>query len=50
MKLKSITPKISDRLLSYVMNSLLPISRLCVLGIATALLMIAIGIALDKQV
>ena len=46
IKLKRITPKISDKLLSYVINSLLLANKCAALGMAIALLMIANGIAL----
>mgnify|MGYP007030484248 CR=1 FL=1 len=48
MKLKRITPKISDKLLSYVINSLFLEIKFFALGIATALLIIAKGIALIR--
>jgi hypothetical protein len=46
MKLKNRTPKISDRLLSYVTNSFSFDAKFLTLGIAIELLMIASGIAL----
>ena len=47
-KLKISTPKISDKLLSYVINSLLNGDKFRTLGIAMALLIIQNGIALVR--
>ena len=50
IKLKKTTPKISLRLLSYVMNSLLNLPKFCALGIAIALLIMAKGMALANPI
>ena len=50
IKLNRITPKISERLLSYVTNSLSRDSNILALGIATELLITARGMAFDNPV
>ena len=50
MKLKNITPKISDILLSYVTNSLSDFIKYFALGIAIELLIIANGIAFASAI
>ena len=50
IKLKKITPNISDKLVSYVTNSLIPLFKFQTEGIAMALLIILNGIALIRHV
>lgn len=50
IKLNNITPKISDKLLSYVINSLSSASKFYALGMVMTLLMTANGMAFIRPV
>jgi len=50
IKLKKMTPKISDMLLSYIINSFLFLVKFLELGIAMASLIMARGIAFTSAI